>query len=1528
MNEIFENAKQQRKGVINMVYDIKSASPQNIAEVLHQLKESDKTAVICGSEKLSFKELWEGAENAARNLIDRGVKKGDRITLMMKSSVDYVCVLIGAAMAGVICVSLDVNWPQKQKDRVTADCKPVMNVDNNTAHSIVKGGSDKGYDINISDVSGSDVFFIVYTSGSTGTPKGVVVTHLALINACSSAEENVRNHSFAANCKCMLADASFAFVASNYFIMLALLNELTVVIATEEERNSYSALAKSIINNEIDAFFRTPSWVIKGLDNKEFADAVCNIRVISLGGEKITKQSVDAILKYMPNAELFCSYGSSEVLACSEHRYTEGEEDIIGCAHANAPLYVLDESGRDVNDGEMGELCIGGIPAALGRYYNAPELTESRYTIHPKYGRIFHTHDNVLKESSDKIHFVGRDDGMIKLHGIRIEPEMIEEAMRRIPEIELAAVCAVGEKNAVSLAAYYTFVNDAAVLPSEYDIRRFLINELPYYMVPSFLVQLEKMPMNSSGKIDRRSLSVKKYHRDMFKSPVTSSEKLICSCFKKVLDIPDPIGVNESFFDLGGDSLSGMKLMELLENEGYHIEIKELFAAPTPALLAKLIKSGGSKETAKMPDDSTYSEPHIGKCEIPADNIKCVFPLKKIVRERAAAGDDWICFDIWETDVKLTREEFEKRITELTEAHCALRTVIVKDENGVPVQAVLKKHKPDLFYVDLSGQSQYADEISEKQKKYFDFLIKMQMVQPASISGNVAFQVGFVRLSECKSIIYFRYSHLLLDGISMYCIVKEIIGESVAADDENILKNYAARMSSNRNDEAEAYLKKIKLSSQKIVALPKSGSKGSALPNVFAIGDKETYNRALSICETRNITFAALLHYCIGSVLCDTLGLRECCFWTTVSGRSPSESNVPGMFVQRVPFIFKFTDTPESCQEQLINISQYAWVYEFSDMQPSEAEENAGLVLDVFSYYKPTDKLRWSGPDEVMSSFDIRNNIIPLSEILARSGMPTIFSEKKGEHLCAGIYDANRISPQYMDRLADNTASKVNVLYVEDLSKLRTIRDILMWYGRKMPGKVIFRYLSSKGEQTVATRDFMRSVWALGTWLYKQDMYECRIAIIGKNSCEWLLALFAVVCGKNTAVFIDPELSADEVSKRLEQVNADAAFIEDELIEKYSQSKSAEYISSIRKIVFSELDGFVKQGEKLLNDGDTSFEDNTPTEEDDAVILFTTGTTGSGKAVPLTHKNIVVSCAVTCPHFNHYNRMLLALPLFHIGGFSTILLPCLLARTEICMIGDYRYFMQSVLTMKCQYATLVPRLAELILTWYEGQDPDTDVHRQYPGFKLEEITLTGTTVSSNSAEDFRKYGISVIEGYGMTESSGAILVRGKPVEKMEIKLDGGGECGEIMVKGPMVFRGYLNDPEATSSAFDDGWFRTGDIGCRRSDGSYAIIGRAKNVIILSNGENVSPEELEKSLENTPYISECMVFAENDIIAVCVVPNEEVCGSSQEDVDAVIHNTVETLNENNPSYMRIDKIIIRREPLPRNKLGKLIRGIDI
>lgn len=510
-----------------------------------------------------------------------------------------------------------------------------------------------------------------------------------------------------------------------------------------------------------------------------------------------------------------------------------------------------------------------------------------------------------------------------------------------------------------------------------------------------------------------------------------------------------------------------------------------------------------------------------------------------------------------------------------------------------------------------------------------------------------------------------------------------------------------------------------------------------------------------------------------------------------------------------------------------------------------------------------------------------------------------------------------------------------------------------------------FQYL--KGRQEVVShtyREFYQQITYLATYMLKRGIRGRKIALVGENSYQWLLCFFAIVTSGNTAVLVSKDATPAEASTLIFQSQADVvvtskkyAYEEELLAQKLLKSK---YCFSMR-----DLADWMEKGQRFYEKGRGLYERVELDPDQMCTIFFTSGTSGASKGVMLSHSNILSNINDAAQVYQPEGPTLAILPFTHAFGLNTAVLMLIHYGCPVFISNGLPSFMREMTIAKPNILFLVPLFIETFSNtiWRtaekQGQTKTlrmamtasnalmkvgVDKRQKFFssilekfGGNLKYIICGGAALDPRYVKEFRTMGIDLMQGYGITECSPVVAVNtslsglrapddsvGWTFPSVEVKIDDPDSTGrgEILVRGPSVMLGYYNDPHSTADAIRDGWFCTGDLGRINKDGSLTITGRKKNLIILSNGENVSPEEIEYMLSQIPEIAEVVVYPEGNLMVAEIFPTEN--DLSDNDLKAVIQERINDYNASQPSHKRINKVKIRKNEFEKTTTMKIKR----
>ena len=540
--------------------------------------------------------------------------------------------------------------------------------------------------------------------------------------------------------------------------------------------------------------------------------------------------------------------------------------------------------------------------------------------------------------------------------------------------------------------------------------------------------------------------------------------------------------------------------------------------------------------------------------------------------------------------------------------------------------------------------------------------------------------------------------------------------------------------------------------------------------------------------------------------------------------------------------------------------------------------------------------------------------------------------------------------------------------------EITDLKDMLKKSGEKYGEKIAYKIRQENGYKEITHNEVRKMVDGLGTKLIDMGLKDKRIAVIGENRYEWEIAYSSIVCGTGTVVPLDKSLPENELESLIERSKAEAIICSQKYVEILKKTK-LKYIISMD--LEKDNDGIISQkrliseGIQLVKSGNTSFTNAKIDNEKMSIMLFTSGTTSISKAVALSHKNICSNLMdiSSILDVNSSDVFLSFLPLHHVFECTVGFLFSLYVGAETVFCDGIRHIPENLAEYKVSVMASVPaiyeRLFKIIKKHLEKQGKveqiledeekykDSSMEKKKEVFKEIHDLLGGNiklfisgaaSLEPSIEEKFRRLGFNMVQGYGLTETSPVVAIGnkkyhktgsiGKCVPSDEVKLldvnkDG---IGELAVKGPNVMLEYYENKEATEKVLKNGWFQTGDLARIDEEGYIFICGRKKSVIVLKNGKNIFPEEMETLINKEDGVEESFIFGKpiskdpNDIkIFVKIVYNKENFEAKTEtEIKEYFNEKIKSINKTMPHYKAIRGIIISDKPLIKTTTNKIKR----
>lgn len=512
----------------------------------------------------------------------------------------------------------------------------------------------------------------------------------------------------------------------------------------------------------------------------------------------------------------------------------------------------------------------------------------------------------------------------------------------------------------------------------------------------------------------------------------------------------------------------------------------------------------------------------------------------------------------------------------------------------------------------------------------------------------------------------------------------------------------------------------------------------------------------------------------------------------------------------------------------------------------------------------------------------------------------------------------------------------------------------------------------------ISFAEFRNQVEALACAFHKEGYSAEPIAVIGKNSYNWILTYFATLYLGSITVPLDKALPTGEAISSIKRSHAKTLVFDAEM-DALSKEAASSFGEALNIVSMDRLSAMISEGNELIENGYTEHKSMEIDPEKLAVILFTSGTTSASKAVMLSQRNIMINVydAITTEPIRRGEVNMAFLPYHHtFGSVGQVVMIAAGLVTTYC--DGLKYIQKNIVEYKVSLFVGVPLLIEAIykkiIASVKKQKKEKklalgillskglnkvgidirrklfkEIHDQLGG-NLKFVISGASAIDPKVVEGLKNFGILAVQGYGLTETSPILAAEnpdnmrsgsvGKAMPHVELKLVDVNEegVGQLVARGPNIMAGYFENPEETAKVFKDGWFYTGDLATIDKDGFVFIKGREKNVIVLKNGKNVYPEELETLVANLPFVEEVFVFGEekgeNDLVVSAKIvykPDylKEYAGvETHEEVEKIIREAVDKINDTMPAYKHIKRLILTDQPMIKTTTGKVKRFEEV
>lgn len=1151
----------------------------------------DKVILYTDDGEFTYSELNKKANRIANALLKRGLKVEDRVMLMMRRNSDLIASVLGTVKAGGAFIPIDPNYPKHRIDQMLEDSDSQFVITNKDVTYDGENGIHVSELLEETDNSNPNVeltpdnlCFLIYTSGSTGKPKGVMITHRGISNYIANHPENVPIYELNRKCSKFVSISMISFIVFLREIFGTILNGLPVVFTNDEQLVNPLEFYKLFKKHNADAFGGTPTRLIEYLSIKEIQELVNECKVIVVGGEGFPPILYDRLREFT-DADIYNSYGPTEVTIASHYKLIDSNEITAGWKMLNVVDKIMDIDGNQLPPHVPGEVYVGGAGIARG-YINNPEQTAKVFmTLNgiPYYN----TGDLCKKDEYGELYVMGRNDGQIKLRGLRIEPSEIETLIARFDNVLITKVLIKKVNNTDYLCAYFTATEEINIE----DLKQHLLDSLPAYMLPSFFIQMEEFPKTPNGKTDFKNLPDPHIDLDAFVEPSNDIEQGIFDIVAELLGTAE-FGVNTDLFKVGLTSLSVVQLVSA---------VYEKFN--TQLMVTEVMKYKSIENIAKQ---ITFDEEE-------SDDLQELYPLTQNqlgVYFDCLKNPEKVSYNLpkkIEFSSPIDADKLKASICKAIDNHPYLKTKIVMNEGEVYQQ------RRDVNIDDLI---EIVDDVDID-----DFL------RPFNLEEDFLFRFKIVN----SSILIANFHHIIVDGTSLNILFDEIakIYDGAEYEVEEIdgfeysLNEIKIEESSLYKESELFFFNKIKEFDEATLMTPDlSGDEdiGVGLAETLYLDKTEIDEYCNKLSISQNNLFLATTAFVLSKFAYN----KDLLIATITNGRfNPNQQKTLAMMVKTLPLALNLNSDLTIAEFMEYINKEWFDVLAHSSYPLTKISDEYGIVPEFFYAYhgKIISDIEMNGETVKRESF---------SEDNLKFKVNLNVVEYDGKYDVSIRYNDQLYSPKLIQTFLDSFSVVVNkfaslnpetqlkdISIVEKSMELSVdnleydeieehrLNKIFEKQVELNPDKIIL--YATDGQFTYD--ELNKKANRIAHSLIKRGVGpEDRIMFILNRDSNVMASIFGIL--KSGAAFIP--VDSEYPAERIEHVLTDSEskfIIVDDVIDK-------------KAIDLSEYNDNLLDVNELLEETDTSNPDPDVNADNMAYLIYTSGSTGLPKGVILEHGNI------------------------------------------------------------------------------------------------------------------------------------------------------------------------------------------------------------------------------------------------------------------------------------------------------------------
>ncbi len=1547
--------------LLNLFNDTDTDYPRN--KTVHQLfeeqvvKTPNNIAIVCGNTSLTYNELNKRANNLANILKNEyDVNVGDVVALHFDRTIEMMIGIVAILKANAVCLPIEKKYPIARTIEMLIDSntKIVLNNDKNLEYDGFNGKKANldDYDLTqhhsynlCNNIESTNLAYLIYTSGSTGKPKAVMINHKGIINHSFTKikETNMRENDVCCH------NLSFNFVASIWLLLAPLFIGSKVYLYDEEtSTDGYKLFSQSEID-KVSVLEVVPSLLNTFLELPDERNNIITMKYLKkliLTGEKVSPQLVNKFYsKY--KVSLINAYGQSECSDDTLHYHipysTNTKIVPIGKPSMNTKVYVLGDNGQLQPIGIQGELCISGDGVVDG-YLNAKHITVEKFITNPfnNNKKMFKTGDIVRWWPDGNIEFIGRKDQQIKIRGFRIELGEVENYLRNIEEIEEVVVIDKGESENKFLCAYY--VSSREYTNSE--LRNILSKSIPNYMIPSYFIKLEKMPINANGKIDRKVLPEPVFKQEMetlYTEARNEVEEKLMEIWKEVLGV-SVVSIHDNFYDLGGHSLKATLLMYKIHKVlNVEIPLSKILNLATIYELSQFINP-----TDKILDDKIEIVEVKEHYEV-SSTQKRMFVLQELDKSSIVYNMPRAI----EIEGKLEIEKIKNTVIKLMKRHETLRTSFLSIEDDI-LQKVweVDQLEFEVEEIKISNESEIKDNINK-------------FIRSFDLTKAPLLRIGVIKLKEEKQIVIFDIHHIISDGVSMSILIKEFMKLYLGEELREVkvqYKDYAAWQNKKQYNEKLRVQEEFWCNEFKeqvpVLNMPtdviRPGERSFCGDEIiFKIEKDETTQLKNMVRDTGSSLFTVLLSV-VNILLHKYSGQEDFVVGCPIAGRTHLDiQNTLGMFVNTLPLRSKFNGEI-AYNQYLLQLKETVFKafdnqeYPFDELVEKvtlDRDISRNPLFDIMLVMQNMELTKLELDGLLIKEYHLKNNVSKFDITF------TAFEVDDEVHFTIN-YATKLYKKTTIERMAEHFSNiikkigedrEIKIKDIEIISEIeknkllfefnnskasypneKTINQLFEEQVEKTPNNIAVSFENNN----ITYKELNERANAVAIKLRGKDIKPDNIvAIMMERSLEMIIGLMGILKAGAAYLPIDPSYPEDRINYMIKDSGTKVLITE--------KSINTEIIFDGEIIYLEDLILVTEENIESINGSNNL-----------AYVIYTSGTTGNPKGVLIEHRNVVRLMFNDKMLFDFTQKDVWTMFHSYCFDFSVWeMFGALLYGGKLVVVPkdiaiDTEKYLNLLIDEKVTVLNQIPT------PFYNLMNKALTNNVEVEALSLKYIIFGGEELKPLLLKEwYKKYPhIKLINMYGITETT--VHVTYKEITKEEIeqnisaigkaiptltvyimdknqKLQPIGIPGEICVGGDGVGRGYLNRDELTTERFiknpynsNEIIYKSGDLAKINPMGEMEYLGRIDHQVKI-RGFRIELAEIESNILKLDGIRQTVVIVKKDA-------NEKyLCAYFIAEKEYTVDELREKLIKSLPDYM-IPSKFVKLDKMPINANGKVDR----